>query len=511
MPIHYEPIPAEDGKLRERSYITLERQGWGWAWCIVLTFFALSLVKDVKILMWADELFTTFTARQPNVYEIVQAIKEGCDGPPPLYAILVHFLIPIVKNEALAARLPSTIGFCAMMLGLFAFCRKRVSTLYALIAPMLACEVCGYYSTEGRSYGAVLGCAAWALVCWQGAAARPKRLVNLLGLGLFLSLMMALHYYSIFFLGPLLLVELVRWVREKEIDFGIVTAAAVACGVLALHYPLIEAGKRATGHFWSPVSLAQIYPFYKTFLIPIVFVCSLGILVLAFFPIAAGQARPRPLEVPRREWIVLVALSLTPALVIVVSLFTTHIFVDRYLSWSAVGMAALASFAIFRGSRGHRPAGVVMLAILSMVVAGHERIGQLSKDPLLRERQDILDRLKTVASGGQPILVTDAHAFIEMSYYAPAEIRNRIVYPLRRALDLRYTNADSDALLFGALAKRSNLHIEDYEKFMAEYESGFLIASKYNDYLPVYLMLSGWRVDPLPPGKVPIVWRVGPR
>jgi hypothetical protein len=459
------------------------------------------------MLMWADELFTTFTARQANVYEIVQAIKEGCDGPPPLYAILVHFLIPIVKNEALAARLPSTIGFCAMMLGLFAFCRKRVSTPYALIAAMLACEVCRYYSTEGRSYGAVLGCAAWALVCWQDAQG-PRRLMNLVGLGFFLSLMTALHYYSVFFLGPLLFVELVRWAREKEIDLGIIAAAAVACGVLALHYPLFAAGRLATEHFWSQASLAQIRPFYTTLLVPMLGVCSIGILALAFFPVAEGEVQPQPVEIPLREWILLVALSLTPVVVIVVSMFTTHIFVDRYLVWSAVGIAALASFAMFRGFRAHRPAAVAILTILLTAAAGHAAIGQLSAWSL-RERQDILDRLKTVDPGGQPFLVTDSHAFIEMSYYAPAEIRNRIVYPVRKELDIRYTNSDSDALLFAALARRSNLHIEEYEKFMAEHNSGFLLASRFDDYLPVYLMLSGRRVDPLPPGKVPIVWKVG--
>ncbi len=485
-----------------------ERRGWRWAWCIALIFLALSLVKDARMLMWADELLTTFSARQANVHEIVQAIQEGCDGPPPLYAILVHFLIPIVKNEALAARLPSSIGFCAMMLGLFAFCRKRVSTLYALIASMLACEVCRYYSTEGRSYGAVLGCAAWALVCWQGVQG-PRRLVNLVGLGFFLSLMMALHYYSVFFLGPLLLVELVRSARKKEIDLGIIAAAAAACGVLALHYPLIEAGAQATEHFWSQASLAQIRPFYTTFLVPMMGVCSIGILALALFPVLADEIRPQPIEIPLREWILLNTLSVTPVLVIVASIFTTHIFVDRYLVWSAIGMAALASFAVFRGFRGHRPASVSILAILLTAAAGRQAIGQLSNGSPLRERQDILDRLKTVDSSGQPILVTDSHAFIEMSYYAPLEIRNRIVYPIRRELDLRYTNTDSDALLFAALARRSHLHIEQYEKFMAEHKSGFLLASRYSDYLPEYLMLSGRRVDPLPPGKVPIVWRVG--
>jgi len=154
---------------------------------------------------------------------------------------------------------------------------------------------------------------------------------------------------------------------------------------------------------------------------------------------------------------------------------------------------------------------MVILAILLIVVAGHDALGQLSRASLLRERQDILDRLQAVNSGGQPILVADSHAFLEMSYYAPEEIRNHIVYPLRGPLDLRYTNTDSEALLFAALARRSNLRIEHYEKFMAEHKSGFLMISKFDDYFPFHLMLSGWRVDPLPPAKFPLVWRVSQR
>ena len=503
--------PPSNGKLPPAGNIMLEPPGWPWAWCIVLVFFGLSLAKDVKILMWTDELYTLFTARQASVNEIVQAIKEGCDGPPPLYPILVHYLIPIVKNEAFAVRLPSTVGFCAMMLGLFAFCRRRVSTPYALTASMLACQVTLYYSTEGRSYGAILGCAAWALVCWQGAAEGPRRLINLAGLALFLSLMVALHYYSIFFLGPLLLVELVRLVRGEKIDSGILAAAAVACGVLALHYPLFEAGKRSAAHFWLQVSVLQIHLFYMTFFLPIAGFCSIGILALAVFPNHADEHRPKPVKIPLREWIMIAAVCLTPALVVVVSKYTTHAFLDRYVLWSIVGMAALASFVMCRGLRRHRAAGFAILTILLVAVAGHEAVGEFSKTPLLREKQAVLDRLEKFGNGQQAILVTDSHAFVELSYYASAEIRNHIVYPVRGELDLRYRNTDSDMLLFAALAKRTNLHIEEYGKFIAEHQSGFLIASQSDDYLPVHLMLAGLRVTPLGPAKFPMVWRVDPR
>jgi len=98
----------------------------------------LSIASDLKLLMWTDELFTLFTARLQDVSKVLQAIQEGSDVPAPLYDLLVHFLIPVIRNETLAVRLPATLGFYVMLPGLFIFCRRRVGSLYAFIAAMLA-------------------------------------------------------------------------------------------------------------------------------------------------------------------------------------------------------------------------------------------------------------------------------------------------------------------------------------------------------------------------------------
>src|SRR5690349_10948228 len=92
-----------------------------WIWVIILLM-GLSIASDIKLLMWMDELCTLFTARQPDVRKLLQAIQDGTDVPAPLYDLLVHFLIPVVGSEALAVRLPATLGFYAMLPGLFIFC-----------------------------------------------------------------------------------------------------------------------------------------------------------------------------------------------------------------------------------------------------------------------------------------------------------------------------------------------------------------------------------------------------
>ena len=124
--------------------------------------------------------------------------------------MIVAQTLPVVKPEALALRLPATLGYCAMVLCLMAFCRRRLPAVYAFVAALFACDALLFNSTEGRGYGIVLGCAAGALLCWQMAAEGRRRALTVTLLAFCLALMTALHYYAIFFPVPLAVAEIVR-------------------------------------------------------------------------------------------------------------------------------------------------------------------------------------------------------------------------------------------------------------------------------------------------------------
>ena len=311
-------------------------------WVIILCLSALSLASDIKLRLWTDEIFTLLTSRQTSVPELIQAVKAGTEGPPPLYDCIVHFLLPVIRNDALAARLPSTIGIYAMVLGVFLFCRRRVGTLYGLVAAMLALNACLYYATDGRPYGAVMGCAAWALVCWQRVDDSRHRLLNLCGLSVCLSLMVAFHYFAVFLFGPIVLVEIISFYRERKVDVGVFVAVGIACLALLAHYPLLVAGSADSKNFWSQASISMIRPFYENFWLPMLGICAIGILLPSFF----RRFHPSSSEhaVPLREWVLLISITVVPAIAIVVTKYTIHAFVDRYMLWSVIGMAALTVF-----------------------------------------------------------------------------------------------------------------------------------------------------------------------
>ena len=46
---------------------------------------------------------------------------------------------------------------------------------------------------------------------------------------------------------------------------------------------------------------------------------------------------------PRYEWVAIAALSLTPIVIIAVSIYTTHVFTFRYALWCVIGVAILAA------------------------------------------------------------------------------------------------------------------------------------------------------------------------
>lgn len=484
----------------------LERHFWRWASVFLVLFLACTIATDLRTKMWVDELYSLYTAKQSGPAEIIKAIREGCDSAPPLYAMIVHSILPVVKHEALAVRLPATLGYCAMLLCVLAFCRRRLPAVYSFGAALFACDACLYYSTEGRAYGMVLGCAAGALLCWQTAAENRRRGPALTLFALLLALMVALHYYSIFFLVPLFLAEMVRARASRELDIGILAAMLPAVFVLGLHFSLIAAAMPFQAHFWASAGFDTIRRFYFMYLFfPLLFVWPPAMIVLAF---SRSRTRQRAVEagIPVYEWVAVAALALMPAVVIVLSMFTTHVFVDRYALWAVIGFALLASALVFLAVYGETAVGLTMLGVLIALTAQQE-VASLRETPVLREGEAVRRELDMLPDGQEPIVIASHHVFMELSYYAEPRIRERLIYPVSSELDLRYLKNDTGALLMSAWSRRTNLHIKDYA-ILAAYPR-FLLAANSEDYLPSHLAAAGYRVTPVHPAAAqPVLFEV---
>jgi hypothetical protein len=481
-------------RISEKVNASLEKHFWRWAIAFTVVFLVASIARDLRTTLWFDELFTLHLAKLANVREII----SFNDASPPLYPIIVHWLLPIVGNEALAVRLPSTLGYCAMLLCVWAFCRGRLPAAFAFAVPLLTFERGLFFATDGRPYGLVLGCAGAALLCWQIAADDQRRAVTIPLLAVCLALMVALHYYAIFFLVPLFLAEVVRWRISGRPDFGIWAAMVPAVVVLGLHYALFVAGQDYGANFWAQPSLGAIVPFYERFLFPPLIFGGLAFLIVTLLTGWSSRGNENTLKTnfALHEWTAIVALVLLPPAIVVVSLFTTNAFFERYLLWTVIGFAVLGAAGLSAAVRG-RPAAGVMLIIVAIAAMARLEVGPLFGPPILPTAEAVRQELDTlVREGSEPIVVANAHAFMELSYYLGAPLRERLVFPLSRELDLKYRGFDTDALTLGPLSRRTPIRVKAYEEILAENKTFLLVAFEH-DYLPQHLTASGYRVTPV--------------
>jgi hypothetical protein len=94
---------------------------------------------------------------------------------------------------------------------------------------------------------------------------------------------------------------------------------------------------------------------------------------------------------------------------------------------------------------------------------------------------------------------------MELSYYLDQPLRERLVFPLSRELDLQYRGFDTDALTLGPLGRRGQISVKAYDEILAE-NKRFLLAATQYDYLAQHLTKAGYRVTPL--GEATMLYQV---
>ena len=384
----------------------LERRFWPIVITLTAILAAVLLATDFQLKLWNDELISLNIARSPGFRQIATMTLAGADATPPLYTVLVHCLLPYSPSEALAVRLPSTIGFCAMIVAVSGYARRRLPAAYAIIAGLTAAAATIDYGSEGRSYGLILGFAAVSLLLWSLAAEGRRRSLTLPLLAVCIAAMTALHYYTMFFPVCLILAQLVHARAERRFDFllAIVLLGPVAI-VLAVHFPFIVATRPFMAHNWSAASISSILSSYKLFLKwPVaLFVAAM---LTATFISGAERSLPRPAtSIPARELTALALIALAPVGIVAAIMTTVHVFTYRYILWSAVGIALLSALALRLFARQNPVIGVTLILVLIAGISARE-IYHARTWSRLREGDVMLAALSSLPDGDDPIILT---------------------------------------------------------------------------------------------------------
>jgi hypothetical protein len=323
---------------------------------VALIFYALvrSVFTSASTPFWYDEICTWIVVKQPTVTAMYDALRHAADSNPPIFYLIERLSASLVKNEHIAFRLPSIVGFAIIFWCVFLVVKARSNSTVALVctAAILMTTLYEPYATEARPYSMVAACIAFALVCYQRAPA--TRWMCLLGISLALS--EGLHYYAIFSIVPFCAAEGAFLLRTRQFRLKVWIALLCSFLPLAFFWLLLNQYKAYYGaHMWSPPALGHITPIYGWFFhtatpvgIGIAAVLSAFILIAFTLP---GLVSNRSAETSSHELALVLAFLTLPFIGFVATKVGHGIMINRYVLPGALGILMACGYLLHWSGR----------------------------------------------------------------------------------------------------------------------------------------------------------------
>lgn len=460
-----------------------------------------SLVYAAIKPLWFDEVLTFVVSRQGKLSAISEALKQGIDGNPPFFYVVEHWSASIFRNEHIAYRLPSILGFVFTLWLVFLFIRTRYGAKAALACSslLLVTPLFTLYAEEARPYSLVAALTASALVCYQ----RVPAPIWTLGLGLSLLTATLVHYYSVLTIAPFFLAELAFTGWAKKTRFGVWLALLAPLVPIALAWPRLMWLKQNWGpHFWiGAASLSDVSAAYGNYF-RIGSCWGIALCVLALWVVLSPLYRTvstgdRYGHQPAAfaEEVLIAGLIALPLLGFAFAKITHGPFVERYFLGSVLGIIMTIASLVRRASSKTRAAfAAVIFTALGSQEFGFWKAGD-SRQSAAQIIAPIVDLADTSRYPELPIVVSDPGQYVEMWHYAPASFFQRIFTVPQPSNAVDYSNRDTVDKLVLALRPYGPPGIQDFSMFVTAHPR-FLICSSgsHFDWLPTRLARDGYRL-----------------
>jgi hypothetical protein len=489
--------------LRERTDQFAERLETGKLWFVVyfsVFYLAATSALAANKVMWYDELLTFHLAHLPGLSAIWSALKEGVEQNPPLIHIATRACLRLFGDGHVVIRIPAILGFLVMSLCLFRFVSRRTSAACGFLAMLFPWLTGAYaYAYEARGYGMLLGFCALALVFWQSATERKPRRLALGGLALSLGGALLTHCYAVLLLLSLVVGESVRWLGSRRADWPVWLSFTAPAPIVLLYFPLFSALKSfSVDNVLLRPEPSSIPSFYEFLLGPALwpFLATLAVLGLSLNGRKSDESdRPaaRFREFPCHETTAAAVLLAMPAIVVVLALLVTHVFLERYGLPSVIGFSALLGFLVHKCRCPRHAVSFLVLLYLSWfggsVWSQLRPPGGVSNAPAKANLQpgDVEPQLPFVVANGQ--------LFLKLDHYGAPALTSRLFYITNQRAAVQYTGSDMFDRGFPIMRKWFPLKgdVADYDEFIAHH-ARFLVYSTPSfplEWLPHKLLDDG--------------------
>lgn len=336
---------------------TLERWTIPFAFGIAALFCAGCVFISLRRMFWFDEVYTTFTTRQPTWISMWRMLVSATEPTPFGYFAIARISDHLFGPGEIGIRLPSVIAVTAGLLVTY-FCARRLATgMHGLIAmSLLLCSFLPFYAYEGRAYGIYFLCAALSFWFWLRH--------SWFGFGIIFLFGILIHYYMIFCLVPFILIEGLQWRPWNRPSRELLAGLAGAFLALVILLPQIIAN-RAT--YRGSSELSNVRPFllqdvYENMFPHLPFLLALTVICAVVLP-GKGPSMPPPFPMSIGERIGWLFLAI-PVAGFVGAALVTKAFVPRYFVGSLPGIAVALSCSVDRLSHANRRMSAAVLTIL---------------------------------------------------------------------------------------------------------------------------------------------------
>jgi hypothetical protein len=456
--------------------------------------------------LWYDEICTLLIAQQKHLSVLWQAVALGADGQPLAFYLLERAAAAFIRNENLAYRGVSILGFAVTLLCLFVAIRTRKGAAIALVcaAIPLATILFDMLSVEARPYSLLVACIAFAIVCYQRVPAR--RWVILLGLSLVLA--ESFHYFAVFAFLPFFLAEAAHFGLTRQLRRGVWLALLSGFVPLALFWPVLSAMQKYMGpHFWARPTLQLALGSYSWFFLtpeekPGLYLTAIAGVAVLFTMLAAVRKTSRgerPAGAPVHELTLVLGLLSLPLVGFAVAALAHGAMTAKYMVPSLLGFPLALGFSLPRLRRWGFLLPAVSAALLLFMIVPQERQFWSTYNGKFISPAPFVEEF--VTAGGHadlPVVVSDAHDFLQLLHYCDPGWRKRFVSVLDPSQAVVYAGNDTADKQLAILRRYTTLPIYDFQPFLAEHPA-FLVYSSGGglggDWWPGRLKKDGFKLQ----------------
>jgi hypothetical protein len=453
-----------------------------------LMYFVGTLLRARGKPFWFDEIITLLASREPTYSATLRATRE-LDWSPPFTNLVGHLVNGLAGSGEIAFRIPAMIGFWVFCLCLFGFAIRRVNMYFAITAMLLPfATLADSYSFEARNYGMMLGFCGVALLSWQTAALGTKRAVSILGLVVGIAGALSCHYFAALIYLPLAAAEGLRTIRQRKLDKAIWTAFVLGAIPLIASLAQMIHVTTANHNSFEQASRHDYFTFYDLVYAPSTLLVVPALMLLAaWFVLRSDQEAPAVAlksNVPDYEVVAAAMFLLIPAADITLAIMLPpHVFHFRYALPSIAGFALLPCLlaAQCAGGRLTVALGPALVIPAFLVFAHNMTLGRPLQTPL--QQQPLL----TEGLKQGPVAVSNLVAYLQLWYYAPENMKSRILYLTDEESSAKYLHHEDRMEVY----RRFGVPVVPYKDFVVSGKEFFLYFIPGINWLPEKLLDDG--------------------